>query len=116
MKRYTISDLVFLDVLGFGRAKAEKKLYDKLVPLEPILRRVYLCDEEDRVILESKSYSSKFCMSHFETVHRIFKDAELCLANPITNTEGKKLPSLLIFLIGKGYFVVLTPFREAEQS
>lgn len=113
MKRYTISDLVFLDVLGFGREKAEKEIYEKFLPIEPIIRRVYPCDEEDRVILESKSYSSKFSLSQFETLRRIFKDAEICLTNRFMGKE-RRLESLLIFLLGKGFFAVLTPFRESE--
>lgn len=115
MIRYTISDLVSIDILGFGREKSEKRLFKRLEPIEPILRRIYLCEEEERVILESKSYSSKFSISQFELVRRMFKDAELCLGNRFTNSQGEQVPSLLIFRIGKGYFAALTPFKETEQ-
>ena len=114
MKRYTITWLVSMGVLGFINSKAEKEFLNKIQPLQLIERRIYSLDQETRVVLESKSYSALFDIAQFESVCQYFKKADMFLAN--SQPDKEHLSHLLVFALSNGYFAVLTPFTRNEYS
>jgi len=101
-------------VLGFHREADAKKFHKKMLPFEKIKCRFYPCDTEDIVIIESQNYKSSFSIAQVESVCRLFKDADIYLANSTSEkTQGEHL---LVFNFGMGYYAILTPLRIPKRD
>jgi len=115
MKRYTITELVSMRVLGFLREKDNPEYFALMQPLERITQRVYQIENENRVIVESEHYSSTFCIDQYEQLMRLFKDTDVYLAQS-SSEEAKELDlHLLVFVFGRGYFAILTPIAKKKE-
>ena len=103
MTRYTIMDLIEAKIFGFEK----EDRVERFRPFEPIQSFTYPIDSS-KMIVNSETHEQQFFRDQFETVKRVFKDAEIFLSKQIDHELRKGFSHLLIFELGMGYYGLLT--------
>lgn len=110
MKRYSLMDLIHLDVFGI------KEDIDRLQPIEEITSIEYPVDS-NRLIIHSENYSQEVFDYMFAPVKRVFKNASIYLSKLMTNKfDEVRHTHVIIFELGRGYYGLLIGIRKEGEN
>ena len=109
MARYTIMDLIEAKIFGFEK----EDRVERFRPFEPIQSFTYPIDSSS-MIINSETQEQQFFRDQFETIRRVFKDAEIFLSKQIDHELRDGFSHLLIFELGRGYYGLLTGIIKGD--
>jgi len=121
MKRYTITELVHIQVLGFLRDKHEEFQRFELEEVRSITHFIRGDDKRAKIMLKSEHLETTVFEDLYLPCVRAFKTPHVFLANLkeevlVRAEDVSEFPPCVMFGLGRGYFAILTALRKKEAE